>query len=178
MEAKIQPPNGHRLRARPHRVATATIAPIGGIHPVIEAPDQPVNVVLGILYRETGEQRLTDVSDAIVVGISQPQNIWRLGHQHPITPGKHRGGILEVVREHRPGLEIPVQVKILQTLDAPHGQRCLRSTRVPAHLDHIHPPIGIKREPDGINHSRFARDQFESHVLRESRRRDECLGGK
>ena len=177
-EAEVGAANRDGRLGPPGRMAAAMVAAVGGVDPVVDAPREAVDVVLGVLDREAGEQDVARVGHPVAIRVAQVQDVGRRGHQHAVPPRQDRCRIRQFVGEERPGLVVAVKVFIDQPLDPAQRRRPLRPHRVAAHLDHEHPAGGIERDRYRIDDRGFLRGQLEAQIVGKLRRGDELVGIK
>ena len=174
-EPEVRAADRHGLIGRAGRVPAAVIAAVGGVDPVVDPPDEPVDVVLRVGDRKAGEEHLARVGDAVAVAVAQMDDIGRRGHQHAVAPRQDRGRVRQLVGEQRPGLVVAVEVGVDQPLDPAQRRRSGRPHRVAAHLNHVHPAVGVEGDADRIDDGRLAGGQLEAEIVRKLRRRDELV---
>ena len=115
LEPEVHAADRHDGVGRAGRMPAAVIAAVGRVDPVIEAPGEPVDVVLGVGDREPREQRFARVGDAVAIVVAQEKDVGRLDHQDAVAPRQDRGRV-QAVGEQGSGLVRAVEVLVDQKL--------------------------------------------------------------
>ena len=113
-EPEVHAADRHSVIGRASRLPAAVVPAVGGVDPVVEPPGQPVDVVLRVADRKSGEQRFAAVGDVVAVGVLQEEDVGRRGHQHAAAPGQDRGRMLKLSGEQRDRLVVAVAVGVVE----------------------------------------------------------------
>ena len=97
------------------------VSAVGTVHPVVQSPRQPVDVVLGILHGKPGKENFFDIRDTVCIAVLEKENVRRTGDEDSPTPGQRRRWKLESVGKDCRCLVVAVPVQVLQQLHATRG---------------------------------------------------------
>ena len=132
--------------------------------------------MLSVANRKPGKEHLPGVCNPVAIGVAKEQDVRRLGNEHTIPPRKNRGRILQAIREERHRLIEAIVVVVGEAFDPSQWLRPLGTNRVVAHLNHIHPTVGIEGHTDRVDDIRFACGQLDTQVVGQTSGLDELVG--
>ena len=112
----------------------------GGVHPVVEGPEEPVGIVLRISVEPpvaVGNEFLR-VHAQIAIGVAHQPHIRRFRHEDAAVEHLQRSCQHQVIGEHRPLVHPAVAIRVFEDDDAADGVVFVGAADVchePGHLD-------------------------------------------
>ena len=153
---------------------------LAGDERTVVAPGQRVARMLGTV--EAGEARGHDrrrLSAAIAVGITRPQQVRRLDHEHTITVERDRPRKDQRFEDDLPLVHAAIAVSVTQADDAADGFTFARAVDVAHVARHLHDPertIGMEGHGDRCHHHGLARDQLDAEPIGHAQRGQGLFG--
>ena len=139
---------------------------IGVVDPVVDAPEQAVRAVLGIApgIAVIVANQLARVCAQVARCVPRQPEVGWSSHENAVLEHLHRARQHQAVHEDGGLVHPPVMIRILEYHDAPSRTVLTRALKVgheAAHLDDVHPAVGIEVDRDGILHQWLGRHELE-----------------